>query len=300
MSDLNDKNPLVSVGLMTYNRAHDYLRGVVDSWLAQIYTNFELIISNDASMDDTDRICREYAKKDPRIRYYKQEKNLGCPACYKFILNQARGEYFIWVSDDDLWDKRFLEDCVEVFKKDPKLIMVFANMVDIDKNRAVIKELDPAKYFPSSKDTYERLKAHMLFYFDDGKLQLLFGLWKRKTVLDDPLFGPHAKNDRPPYYWGFDNYFVFRNLAKGPAGFVPHIRFFRRSRVPEEYRESCPFVPRIFVTLVHRLEKIFRSPYFLYIMKCILRIKELSPFQKLKLILWNFFVMARLFFKRKI
>jgi glycosyltransferase involved in cell wall biosynthesis len=289
--------PVVSVCLMTYNRAH-YLPAAIEGWLAQTYPNFELIISNDASTDDTDRICQEYAKQDDRIRYIKQEKNLGFLLCYKFILNQARGKYFIWASDDDLWDKRFLEDCMSVHEANPDLIMVFADMVDIDKGGKTFRKYDATKYLPLEKDTYERLKRHMLMYFDDGKLQLIFGLWKREAILDDPLFG--YLPDKREYYWGFDNYFVFRNLAKGPVGYVPEIRFFRRSRVLEDTRPPRLFIPRLAVSFYHRLQKIFASPYFYYVMRRIWDTKTISPFERFKLTLWNLFVMVRIFFARKI
>lgn len=300
MHSQNKNNPLVSVCISTYNRAH-YLPMVIECWLEQTFKDFELIISDDASSDGTQKIYEEYAKKDSRIRYYRQKKNLNIPANQKFVLSQARGKYVNWAADDDLYDKRFLEDCLELFEKDPQLIMVFTDMVDIDKNGRQFSRFDPAKYVPLARDTYERLKEFILFYHDDGKVWLYCGLWKREVILDDdPLFGLRAKDDYPPYYWGFDIYFVFRNLAKGHIGFVPQTRFFRRSRVLEEYRKPRPFAPRMFFTFIHRLEKIFRSPYFWYIMLCIATIKELSLFQRFKLILWNFFVMVRLFFKRKI
>jgi hypothetical protein len=124
------------------------------------------------------------------------------------VLKQARGEYFIWASDDDLWDTRFLKDCLHVFENDPELVMVFAGMIDIDKNGNKIKDIDPKGYMPLSRNLYERLKEHMLFYMDEGKLQLLFGLWKKSVLPNEPLFG--YRPERREYYWGFDNYFVLR------------------------------------------------------------------------------------------
>jgi len=302
MDNQDKNNPLVTVALMTYNRA-GYLPGAIESMLAQTYRNFELIISNDASTDGTDEICKEYAKKDKRIRYIKQEKNLGLVPCHKFILNQGRGKYFIWVDDDDIRDKRFLEDCVDAYRKHPELIMVFTDFVDIDKNGKEIGRYDPAKYMPLAKDTYERLKEYTLFYLENGRNHIFGGLWKREAILDDPLFGLQARDDRSPgvaYYWGFDNFFVFRNLAKGPFGFVPHIRFFRRSRVPEDTRPPRPFIPRLFMTAYHRFDKIFGTPYFWYVIRFTMNTPQLTFSQKLKLVLWTFFVMARIFFVRKI
>ncbi len=298
----SEDSPFVSVALMTYNRAH-YLRGVLDSWLAQTYTNFELIISDDASTDDTQKICEEYVKKDKRIRYIRQPKNLNAPGCYKAILREARGKYFIWASDDDLWDKHFLEECIDVYREHPEYIMVFADMVYINKKGEVIEKYNPTDYMPFSKNTYERLKTYTLLYFCKGKTQLIFGLWKREVLLDDPLFGFRAKDDRFPYYWGFDPFLIFRDIGKGPIGFIDKVLFYRRSRWKDpEYIvvKHRSFLPRIAVTFYHRLGKVFGSPYFWHNMRCVIGNKNLSSFEKVKLIFWIFFVMARIFFVRKI
>ncbi len=296
----NAAAPLVSVCLMTYKRPH-YLRGTIESWLAQTFKDFELIISDDDPQGVESRaIAEEYARKDPRVRYFQQKKNLNAPGCYKFIVQQSRGEYFIWASDDDLWDRQFLEDCLAAFRARPELSLVFADMVDIDKDGREFKHIDPRDYMPTANELYERLKQHMLLYMDDGKLQLIFGLWRRNAVLREPLFGPHERDDRYPYYWGFDNYLVFRSITNGPVGFVPQKRFFRRSRVLDEYRPPRWFLPRLAVTVARRLEKIFASPYFWYVARHIASAPGLSFGERLKLQLWNILVMMRLFFSRKI
>src|SRR5262249_32325356 len=99
---------LVSIGLPTYNRA-DLLKRAVDSLLGQTYQNIELIISDNCSSDGTQRVCQEYAAKDRRVRYHRQKENIGLLAIASFVLREARGEYFMWPSDDDWWDPRFIE-----------------------------------------------------------------------------------------------------------------------------------------------------------------------------------------------
>src|SRR6266853_631610 len=68
--------PIVSVGLPVYN-GEAYLRQVLESVLAQTFTEFELVISDNASTDGTEKICREYAAADPRIRWHRQARNRG-------------------------------------------------------------------------------------------------------------------------------------------------------------------------------------------------------------------------------
>ncbi|MFA6435937.1 MAG: glycosyltransferase family 2 protein, partial [Candidatus Gracilibacteria bacterium] len=108
------KQPLVSIGVPTYNRSR-FLREAIDSVLNQTYTNFELIISDNASTDDTERLCKEYSNKDKRIKYFRQKENIGIDANFYFVLNEAHGEYFAWLPDDDLYSPQFIEKLLEGF-----------------------------------------------------------------------------------------------------------------------------------------------------------------------------------------
>ncbi len=79
-----------------------FVREALDSLLAQTFTDFELLISDNASTDGTEMICREYADRDPRIRFVRQVENIGALANFEFVMRQARGEYFMWAASDDL------------------------------------------------------------------------------------------------------------------------------------------------------------------------------------------------------
>ena len=86
-----------------------YIREALDSLLAQTITDFELIISDNASTDGTESICRDYAGKDRRIRYVRQAENRGAGANFWFVLDEAQGEYFMWAACDDIRSHDFLE-----------------------------------------------------------------------------------------------------------------------------------------------------------------------------------------------
>ncbi len=103
------KVPQVSIGMPVYNGAK-FIHEALDSLLAQTFTDFELIISDNASTDETEAICREYAKKDDRICYVRQVMNLGMTANFKFVFDKAKGEYFMWASHDDVWGPSFVEN----------------------------------------------------------------------------------------------------------------------------------------------------------------------------------------------
>jgi len=88
------KIPKVSIGMPVFNGGAT-LREAIESLLAQSFTDFELIISDNGSTDDTEEICREYDAVDERIRYVRQPKNRGAAENWAFLLDQALGEYFM-------------------------------------------------------------------------------------------------------------------------------------------------------------------------------------------------------------
>jgi glycosyltransferase involved in cell wall biosynthesis len=110
--------PLVSVGLPTYNRARS-LRRAIESVLAQDYPNLELIISDNGSPDDTQAVCGEYRARDSRVRYFRHGVNRGVNANFKRALAESRGEFFMWLADDDWLDPTYVSRCAEVLVGHP-------------------------------------------------------------------------------------------------------------------------------------------------------------------------------------
>jgi glycosyltransferase involved in cell wall biosynthesis len=104
--------PLVSIGLPVYN-ADRSLQRAIDTLLAQDYPNFELIISDNASTDDTWNICQQYEAQDSRIRIYRNANNLGATANFERVFALAQGEYFCWAAHDDWWEPTFVSQCVK-------------------------------------------------------------------------------------------------------------------------------------------------------------------------------------------
>ena len=125
-------NPLVSVGLPVYN-GEDYIESAVDSILSQTFTDFELIISDNASTDATESICRKYAKDDARVRYVRTPDNRGAMWNFNEVFRHARGEYYKPASHDDLHAPQFLERCLDVYGEAPSsVVLVYPKTVLID------------------------------------------------------------------------------------------------------------------------------------------------------------------------
>jgi glycosyltransferase involved in cell wall biosynthesis len=110
--------PLVTIGVLSYNRAQKIGR-TIDSILNQNYNNVEILISDDASTDGAVDLCRKYAEKDPRVTFFEHEHNIGPYRNYEFLINQAHGKYFMWISDDDEIKPNIINRYVEFLENNP-------------------------------------------------------------------------------------------------------------------------------------------------------------------------------------
>lgn len=118
--------PRVSIGMPVYN-GEKFIRKALDSLLAQTFTDFELIISDNASIDSTGDLCKDYAHIDPRITFLRHPDNLGPAENFKTVFKKARAQYFMWAACDDMWDSLWLEKCVEVLDTHSDVVLVFSN-----------------------------------------------------------------------------------------------------------------------------------------------------------------------------
>ena len=116
--------PLVTIGLPVYN-SERYVKQSLDSLLAQTYENFVLVISDNASTDTTADICRDYAARDPRIRYFRNATNIGNPRNFNRVFELTTTRYLKWSTSDDFWDATFVERAVEVMERDSSIALCY-------------------------------------------------------------------------------------------------------------------------------------------------------------------------------
>lgn len=124
-------NPRVTVGLCVYN-GERYLRGAIESLLAQDHPSFELLVSDNASQDGTEAICREYAARDPRVRYSRNAENIGAPRNFHHVFRISRGEFFCWAAHDDYWAPTFLSRCAGALEANPEAVLAYPQMQMVD------------------------------------------------------------------------------------------------------------------------------------------------------------------------
>ncbi len=129
------KAPLIGIGMPVFNGA-EYIAGAIESIINQSISDFELIICDNASTDDTEAICRRYAKGDTRIHYYRNEKNIGAHPNYNRTFELTSGQYFKWAPHDDLLHTNFLEQCIRTLEEAPESVVSqsFLQYIDADNN----------------------------------------------------------------------------------------------------------------------------------------------------------------------
>ena len=128
----------MSIGLPTYNRS-GLVGRAIDSVLAQTHRDVELIVSDNASTDNTEELCRERVARDNRLRYIRQPINRGPTANFDITLQAASGGHFMWLSDDDWLDHNYVEECLRAVTR-PGVAMAAGRCYHYDSDGQLVKE----------------------------------------------------------------------------------------------------------------------------------------------------------------
>lgn len=208
------KEPLVSINIITYNR-YEKLKKALDSVVNQTYKNLEIIIADNHSEDGTEELCLEYAAKDPRIKYFRHDKNIGMTANANFAAKQFSGEYLCGLCDDDWLDLDCIEKCVNFEKIHPENEIIIPLTKIYDENYKLIKI--PKQYQLNQNSVYERVKK----YLKTNNYNTCFGLYKIDIIkqmqkLDDEIMKNRVFED-----WVF----MLKFIVAGKAAFIDNTYF---------------------------------------------------------------------------
>ncbi len=211
---MQKQEPLVSIGLIAYNR--DYvLPEAIKSLLTQSYKNFELIISDDSSSDNTQKIGRAFAKKDKRVTFYRQLQNIGMAKNQNFVLKKAKGKYFMWACDDDRWDKNFIKEMVTLLESNKKAVIAMCDFVEFNNTkRNIIHQFD----------SYSPKKGSLINYLNNPAL-LIYSLFRTESLRK--IGGFHQSNLFIKN-WGSDHLTIIKVLLQGELVFSKKNLFFKR------------------------------------------------------------------------
>jgi glycosyltransferase involved in cell wall biosynthesis len=216
--------PSLSIGMPVFN-GEKYVREALDSILEQTYTDFELVISDNASTDHTQQICRAYAKMDNRIHYYRNEKNLGAPRNFNRVFKLSQGKYFKWAAYDDLIAPEYLKKCVDVLEKDSSIVLCHSRTARINERGVLMGNYDHKMRIDSAK-THERFGD--LISLKHNPCWPIFGVTYASIMRKTPLHGD---------YLDADGNLLAELSLYGRIYEIPEYLFFRRDH-PQAYTQT--------------------------------------------------------------
>ena len=202
--------PLVSIGMPVYNGAAT-LREAMDSLRTQTHASLELIVSDNASTDDSLAIAEEAARRDPRIRVHRNPVNRGAAWNFRHVLELARGDYFLWASHDDRWLPRFVEANLDALRSDDHRV------ASVSKVRALATPpYITSDTFPLFGEPGDNVLAYLRH---PGTNSRMYGVFRREVLL---------RSVGDEVLWAFDWLWVVRTLRYGHYHEVPEVLLERR------------------------------------------------------------------------
>ena len=244
MSAAGREGPRLSIGLPVYN-AERLLPRALDSLLAQQFQDFELIISDNASSDGTRQMCAEYAAKDARIRYVRNDRNVGVFPNFNNVVKLARGEYFKWAAHDDWCDPRFLGCCVEVLDANPGVVLCHTQVTQVDEaGDPLVVNFRPLDVrSPGPEERFRKV------IWSPSAVYPIYGVIRTEALRRSHLFRSHSGADRiliaelsllgqiwqVPEPLFFDSNTVSAREARRPSFFDSS----RRDRPPFKHWQVC-------------------------------------------------------------
>lgn len=206
--------PLVTIGMPVYN-SERYLAQSIESLLAQTYTDFVLVISDNASTDGTAELCQKYVRQDTRVRYFRNPVNIGMSGNFNRVFDLTQTKYLKWSTADDFWAPEMLSDAVAVMESDASIALCYPRMIMIDAegkeqgrfdDELNLMQESPVERFLSLIRNIKLVNHHL-------------GLLRTDAIRKTHRFGKHT---------GADTGFLAELCLYGKFCEIPKYQFFRR------------------------------------------------------------------------
>lgn len=208
----------LTIGVPAYKNSFT-LRASVETLLAQTYSDFKLLISDDNSPDDTQEICLELARLDSRIEYVRQPKNLKYQN-FGFLLRSATSEYFMWAAGDDSWHPDFAQRCIDYLDANPGVVLVTPRIAFEKDGKP--SDLSDGTY-PLIGETEENIRRYLAAPGDNSRM---YGVFRTEA----------GQRSFPPYsFHGYDWAFCAATLRFGRHAEIPEVLMVRDQTPGENY-----------------------------------------------------------------
>ena len=175
------KKPLVSIGMAVYN-GEQHIRQALDALLRQDYPHFELIISDNASIDKTQEICRKYAKIDKRVKYYSNQTNIGALRNFDLVFDLAIGDYFFWACHDDYWKPNYISSCLWAFKKSKDIVLAGTECDSVDSKTGKLNFTDKGLTTIGLNPVKRFIRYKTILHNGRHIGGIFYGLYKRNVL----------------------------------------------------------------------------------------------------------------------
>jgi glycosyltransferase involved in cell wall biosynthesis len=186
----SEGRPAVSIGLPVCN-GEAFLRQAIDSVLCQDFPDFELVICDNVSSDATDAICRDYAQRDRRIRYYRNTRNIGAARNFCRVFELSTGRYFRWLAADDFMSPNMLRSCKAVLDARPEVVLCTGRAEIVDDKGQRICDYTEAQAIEQDAPV-DRFRTALL---QDPWCNAIYGLMRRDVLARTSLMGNFASSD---------------------------------------------------------------------------------------------------------
>ncbi|MEM9040502.1 MAG: glycosyltransferase family 2 protein [Actinomycetota bacterium] len=194
-----DAAPSLCIGMPVYN-GEEFIVETLDSVLAQTYTDFEVVILDNASTDRTPEIIADYAARDDRIRVIRQEQNLGAAANFNQAFDECRSEFFKWCAVDDPCAPEFFERCIDALRADPDAVLAYPETAFIDEHSRILYSFEEIVDMPDwSTSTAARGRQVFDALLRDGSTAnvIVFGVMRAELMRGTRRLGGYFGSDLP-------------------------------------------------------------------------------------------------------
>lgn len=267
-----------------------YIREALDSLLAQTFTDFELIISDNASTDETQKICGEYVSKDQRVKYVCQAENIGGIGNFNYLLTHAKGEYFTWLACDDFLEPCFLEKTIRLLDQFKDVVVCACDFKVVDEKGGVtrIEHLD-AIYPPSD---WSHSQEHFFMFPLTNVYFAIYGVYRRREIENS---GIKIKTTWLGLASGIETPFLCRVAALGKIVAIPEILRTYRNHHQSVYNTEKKRKKSVFRRMNHLLLRV--DQLYVAVIHPIPLVRKLRLFSKMIMFTINDFVRA---FKKRL
>lgn len=254
-------NPLITIILPVYNGSRS-LKKAIESVLAQSYIDWELLIINDGSSDNSEEIALDFVKNNTRVKYVKNSNNQGVQKTRNIALEMVKGEYVAEIDQDDEWlDKNKLAKQIEFLKKNKDYVLVGTGVVVVGEDGSPI-----ARYLMPETDTEIRNKILRMNPFIHSSV-----MYPTKIIKDVGGYTIEKMSEDHDLWLRIGRLGKFKNLPEysvkylySPKGYNSQDKFIRLKQNLLFIKEHKDYYPNYFQALILGWGKILFYPIFKY------------------------------------